>query len=243
MKALLLLVLYTELSWTGKGMVANIPCDNVRSKLINSTTPHAVSSSSCQVYPAEYAYHSGSVSRAESDSANCRRYQSGFASYNASNQYVRCDGTQLRLTDSDLGSEQCTCITSDYYAWTAGTSNSQLLFTFPTTVNLTTITLHYYSDSVSSLTGLILYAVPDDFNVWDAPYASYTHINIAQLPPDSVATGMRSVNVNFNLNTKKVLMYKYHSSFMLAVSEVEFFSDNCSKLSSMCSSIAIMMES
>ena len=59
--------------------------------------------------------------------------------------YNHCDGSQLRLTDSDLGSEQYS--SSDYYLWNAGSSGSQLLFIFPTRVNLNTITLHYYSDN------------------------------------------------------------------------------------------------
>ena len=36
-----------------------------------------VSSSSCQVYPSEYAYCHDSVSRAERASDNCRRYPLG----------------------------------------------------------------------------------------------------------------------------------------------------------------------
>ena len=43
--------------------------------------------------------------------------------------YVYCNGTPLRLTDSDIGSENYT--TSDYYVWNAETRSSQLLFIFP----------------------------------------------------------------------------------------------------------------
>ena len=125
------------------------------------TYPSTVSStSSCQVYPSEYAYRDDSVSKTESTNSNCRRYPLPYAGY------VHCDGRQLKLTDSDFGQEQYR--SSDYYVWPAG-NDGQLLFIFPTRVSLTTITLHYYSDSVRGLPRLRFYAAPDDFNVWDAP--------------------------------------------------------------------------
>ena len=99
----------------------------------------------CKIYPSEYAYNHGSVNRDENTNANCRRYPLGLEQGVFTYQFTHCDGTQLKLADSDLGSEQH--ISSDYYEWPASTSTQQLLFTFPTRVNLTTITLHYYSDS------------------------------------------------------------------------------------------------
>ena len=55
-----------------------------------------------------------------------------------------CDGTQLKLTDSNFGQEQYQ--PTDHYVWISR-SDEQLLFIFPRRVSLTTITLHYYSDS------------------------------------------------------------------------------------------------
>ncbi len=49
-----------------------------------------VTSSSHQVYPSEYAYWDDLVNRADSASANCRRYSAGVFT----EQYVHCDGTQ-----------------------------------------------------------------------------------------------------------------------------------------------------
>ena len=146
-----------------------------------------------------------------------------------SEDYIHCDGTQLKLTDSDLGSEQYT--TSDYYVWTAGSKSTQLLFIYPTRVNLTTITLHYYSDSVRGLSSLRFYAVPDDFDVRDAPTSSYNHAEIAAVPLRGEPAGHSIVYVciDFN-NTMKILLYKYDSTYSLAVSEVEFFNDSCSSL-------------
>ena len=140
--------------------------------------------------------------------------------------YFHCGGTPLKLTDSDYGSEQYT--NSDYYHWTAG-SNSQLLFIFPTRINLTNITLHYYSDSVrgTGLPRLRFYAVPDDFNVWDAPTSSYSYVDVAAVPPDEEPAGHRNVSVGFNVTTMKLLMLKFSSSYSFVVSEVEFFSHTC----------------
>ena len=154
-------------------------------------------------------------------------YPSGLQENVGTEQYVHCDGKQLRLSDSDLGSEQYRG--SDYYVWNAGTNTRQLLFIFPTTVNLVTITLHYYSDGDSisgrshSLSQLKLYATPDTFDVWDAQEASYRYVQVAAVPPGGEPAGHRSVSINVSFNTKKVLMQKFRSSFLFSVSEVEFF--------------------
>ena len=174
------------------------------------------------MYPSEYAYRDDSVTRVESASANCRRYPPG----NLPGDYIHCDGTQLKLADSNLGQEQYQ--SSEYYQWSAG-SDGQLLFIFPTRVSLTTIILHYYSDSVRGLPRLRFYFVPDDFDVWDAPTIGNLYVGIGSVPPGGEPAGRRKVSLNINFNIRKVLIYKYSSSFHLAVSEVEFLL-RCSKL-------------
>ena len=163
--------------------------------------------------------------RAERSSANCRNYpNSHIASSVHPDEYVHCNGSQLRLTDSDLGSEQYS--SSDYYVWLSQGSmswSSQLLFIFPTRVNLATITLHYYSSSVRSLPGLRFWAVPDDFDVWDAPLSCYSHVDVAAVSPSEESVGLKNISISFNFNTKKVLMYKFTSTCYFAMSEVEFF--------------------
>ena len=178
--------------------------------------------SSCQVYPSEYAYKHDSVTRAESTSANCRRYQEilGLPAGTHSMDYIHCDGTPLKLADANLGSEQFS--SSNHYQWPAG-SDGQLLFTFPARVSLTTITLHYYSDRDRGLSRLRVYPVPDDFDVWGALAQGNPYAGINALPPGGEPAGHRNIGINFNFNTKKVLMYKFSSSFQFAVSEVEFF--------------------
>ena len=184
------------------------------------------------MYPSEYAYQRNYVYGSERYSANCRRYEIGLSDMSGvyTQDYNHCDGTQLRLTDSDLGSEQYS--SSDYYVWNAGSSAHQLLFIFPTRVNLTTITLHYYSDNTRGLPRLRFFAVPDNFDVWDAVSSSFSHVDIAAVPLSGESAGRRNVSVNFNFTTKNILMYKYSSSFKFAVSEVEFFT--CSKCSDHC---------
>ena len=172
------------------------------------------------MYPSEYAYRDDSVTRFERASANCVNYPPGHQDGIHSQNYIHCNGTQLQLADSIFGQEQYQ--SSDYYVWSA-TRDSQLLFILPTRVSLTTITLHYYGDSVQGLPRLRFYAVPDDFDVWNAPSTSNPRVDVAAVPPDGEPADRRNVTINVNFNTKKVLMYKYSSSFQLAVSEVEFF--------------------
>ena len=187
---------------------------------------HIAHTTSYQVYPSEYAYHDDSVTRSESISANCRSYPPGsFLGGLHPEHYIHCDGTQLKLADSNYGQEQYQ--PTDHYVWRS-TSTELLLFIFPTRVSLTTITLHYYSDSVRGLPRLIFYAVPDDFDVWDVPETSYPHVDVASFPPVGGPAGHRNntnvmININIKFNTKKVLMFKSSSAFHLAVSDAEFF--------------------
>ena len=160
------------------------------------------------------------VEGTESIGTYCRRYPNLLAPGVSTDQFIHCHGNQLKLTDSDLGPEQYQH--TDYYVWTAGKA-TQLLFIFPTRVSLTTITLHYYNDSVRGLPRLTFYAIPKDIDVWDQPIASDPRVDVASVSPDKEPAGRRSVSINVNFNITKVLMYKSSSNFQFAVSEVEFF--------------------
>ena len=180
---------------------------------------------SCQVYPSEYAYLEDSFNRPESASANCRNYQASSAEGSVHPEdYIHCDGTQLKLIDSNFGQEQYQ--DSDYYIWSIRTGD-QLLFRFPTRVSMTSITLYYYSDSVRGLPRVTFYAVPNDFVIWDVPATSHPQKDIASVPPGGEPAGRRSVSINITFNTKKLLMFKYGSNFPLVVSEVQFFCHSC----------------
>jgi hypothetical protein len=177
------------------------------------------------VYPSEYAYRDDSVSRTESILANCRRYPTGSFQDVNPEDYIHCNGTQLKLADSIFGQEQYQ--SSEYYKWTAGNAE-QLLFIFTTSISLTTITLHYYSEGVRGRPRLRFYGVQDDFDIWDAPTTGTPLAGLASVPPGGEPAGCRSVSINVNFNSKKVLIYiyKFNSSFQFAMSEVEFFSCN-----------------
>ena len=170
------------------------------------------------MYPSEYAYEDISVAEEESISASCRSYQESLQEGVFTEQYTHCDGTQLKLIDSNLGQGHYQI--SHYYVWLGG-SAAQVLFIFPTRVSLTTITLHYYSDSVQGLPRLTFYAVPDDFDVWNIPTTSYPRVDVASVAPGR-GSSRKSISINVNFNTKKLLMYKFSSNIALAVSEVEF---------------------
>ena len=176
----------------------------------------------CRVHPSEYAYRDDSFTRTESIGANCRSYPPRIGGEGI--VYIHCDGQQLKLSDSDRGSNMEYTATS-YYVWSAG-SDGQLLFIFSTRVSLTTITLHYYSDSDRGRPRLRFLAVSDDFDVWDAPTSGTPYVDVASVPAGGEPAGRRSVSININFNTKKILMYKFSSSFQFAVSEMEFFRCN-----------------
>ncbi len=135
--------------------------------------------------------------------------------------YIYCNGEQLKLSDGDAG-PKLEYRSDSHYAWIVN-KGGQLLFIFSTRISLTTITLHYYSDSVRGLPRLRFYAVPDNFDIWNAPALSCPRVDVASVSPDGEPAGRRNVSINVNFNTKKVLMYKYRSNFVFAVSEVEFF--------------------
>ena len=176
-------------------------------------------STSCQMHPFEYAYQKDSVRSDETHSANCRMYPEGLHIGSRTENYIHCNGTQLKLADSDFGQLYRN---SDYYQWSAGSTTQHLLFIFPTKVNLTTITLHYYSDSDRGLPRLRFFAVPDDFDIWEIPTVTNRLTEVNAVPPQEPA-GHRNISIDFNFYTDRVLMFKTRSTFQFAASEVQFF--------------------
>ncbi len=183
------------------------------------------------MYPSEYAYLEGSVSTFDSVSANCRNYPPGnLPAGDSPENYIHCNGTQLKLADSYLGQEQYW--SSDYYVWRAD-RNGKILFIFSTRVSLTTVTLHYYTDNIRGLSRLRFYAVPDSFDVWHVPTISTPTVDVASVQPGREPAGRRNISININFNTKKVLMYKFRELW-LEVSEVQFFCSSCKCMNFAC---------
>ena len=139
--------------------------------------------------------------------------------------YTNCSGEPLKLSDSDSGSNM-EYRADSHYVWIAN-KDGRLLFSFPTRVSLTIITLHYYSNSDRGLPRLRFYAVPDGFNVWNDPTTSSSTADIAAVPPGGEPVGHSCISINVTFSTMKVLMYKFSSSFLLAMSEVDFLTCNC----------------
>ena len=179
------------------------------------------------MHPTAYAYLGDSVSRSEEDSANCINYPKIPGESVSSDRYIYCNGTQLRLSDSEVGS-QSQCHPSYNYEW-SGTDRRHLLFIFPTRVNLNTFTLRYYRDKQRGLPQLGLYAVPDEFDVWDSTPRDNRLVVISSVLPSEEPEGSSCINLPVSLlistATKKVLMVITRSNYIFSVSEVEFY--NC----------------
>ena len=181
------------------------------------------------MYPSEYAYHQDSIIKFENASANCRNYPpDNLQEGNHPEDFIHCNGTQLKLTDSNFGEQQHR--SRDYYEWRANRNAWGLLFIFPTRVSLTTIILHYYRDNFRGLSRLRFFAVPDDFNIWNTTTTDTICVDVTAVSPGG-KRGRRNVSISVNFETKKVLMYKYSSDFTLQVSEVQFFNCSCKLLS------------
>lgn len=180
-----------------------------------------VLANSCQVYPSEYAFQDNSVGRSERRNVNCRSYAHSLQIGVITEHFKHCDGSNLRLTDSEFGSQNYSSIY--YYWWSSDKKDSQLMFIFENKVNLTTITLHYYSSSTQGLPKLKFFTVPTDFDIWDAPTANYRYVYINEKLPGGEPEGIKSTSINFNFNTTKVLMFIPRRAFQFALSEVEFF--------------------
>ena len=87
---------------------------------------------------------------------------------------------------------------------------------------MTIITLHYYSDSVQSLPRLRFFVVPNDFDIWDAPTASYSYVEVNAVPPSGEPAGQRNRSIHVNFKTNKLMLLKHASSHQFAVSELKF---------------------
>ena len=169
----------------------------------------------------EYAFDDNSVTRTERASANCRTYPTGnlLGGIHPEN-YIHCDATQLIPT---LNKSSTSPLTVMYGI--LGVVNNCCSYS-PQESPWLPSHCTTYSDSVRGLPRLRFFAVPDDFNVWDAPRTSYPRVDIPSVPSSGEPAGHRSNGINVNFNTKKVMMFKYSSNFNLAVNEVQIF--NCS---------------
>ena len=59
-------------------------------------------------------------------------------------------------------------------------------------------------------------AVPDDFDVWNAPTLSFSHVDIAAVPTGEWSVSHRNVRLSFNTTTRKILTFKFSFFFHLS---------------------------
>ena len=82
---------------------------------------------------------------------------------------------------------------------------------FPTRVNLTTITLYYYSDNDWGFPRLRFFAVPDDFNIWEAPTLN---VEVDAVSPGGEPVGML-VSIILTLPRRRCLWSSWVASSAL----------------------------
>ena len=167
--------------------------------------------SSCKVLPHFYVYKQTTI-RSEPPEAGCYPYPTSKA-------YTFC-GERGRLTDDDLGPEcNLTGQQHRFYIWDrmyseGNPGEDRLLFLFLTTVSLTIIQLHYYSqfDEGIGLPTLTFYAVDDEFQPWDA-LTPPTVTLLAGPSMDGETPGLKTVNVGL-VNSSYVKLLVYSSTTM-----------------------------
>lgn len=156
---------------------------------------------------------------------NCTPYPPSITSDSEMDptQHIRCTHP-TRLTDSNTGPNTYTEDTAaDVYI--SGNNPEQILFIFSTPVSITAINILYYSNTEDQGHPKIrIYAVPEDFNVWDTADSSCPSIFIDEAPPGSEETGLRNVTREAGFETTRVLLTKSESkNYNFVISEVEFF--------------------
>ena len=176
-----------------------------------------------------YAYLNGEMNVTEYHNANCRKYGQS----NGLQFYSLCDGSPLRLTDSQFGPEYYPSSHDHNYYVMKGTIFSLMykifLFALSEPTRLDKIRLHYYSDLHGGkiLPVIYFFAIRDDQLVYDNLHA-YETLGVVGSPFSETVNGRTNVTITVSSSSlpySKVLMHisflPYEKFFYL--SEVEFF--------------------
>ena len=159
------------------------------------------------MYPIRLSYQTSNFNHQVTD--NCTTYQT---------QYTQCSQPTI-ITDG---------ITEPpFYIW--GEAPGQLLFEFPTTVNFSSITIHFQYNAMYAQPKLRFYAVPDTFNVGDDPSGQGYDTRVF----DEVGLGVGNDGIRqlpgagtqrVQFVTTKVLIRKLEDTkeFLFAITEVAF---------------------
>ena len=140
----------------------------------------------------EYAYLTSSLSGMDHPGANCRQYCGSNPSHPPITSYTHCDGSPLKLSDSEVGSTKNYTADQNQYYCSNGPVSLKILFTLSESVQLSHTRLHYYNgpqDNPMSgyrkvLPATIYTLVNDEYEVWE-PYYPRLHIS----GPEGTADG------------------------------------------------------
>ena len=170
------------------------------------------------MFPQELAYKSDNF--LHQDDASCIPYTSDAAPTTPTvdpTQYVHCS-QPTTITDSNTGPPT--------YVW--GEASGKLLLIFSNEISFENITIYYISDTTAQgRPKLRIYAVPDNFQVWDEPTTSYPSRVFDEIMPGGEEEGVRKVpNSNDGIvtfNTSRVLIEKLveTKTYNFSISEVE----------------------
>ena len=163
----------------------------------------------------------------EYPSAQCKPYDPNV------NIHYLCDGSPLRLTDSQLGPEYySSTYDHNYYIMkrTRGTATyNTFLFILSEPTRLAKIRLHYYSDIHRGriLPIIYFYATRDDQPVYDTLNA-YERLGVLGSPFSETVNGRTNVTISISSSSlayRKVLMHIHFipNEKYFYLSEVEFF--------------------
>ena len=174
----------------------------------------------CQKFlPSQYAYETLLVESSGNEGANCNN--------------TMIDGTQYthcihpgRLTDNDLGPLQFQGSNSTaYYHWRQ--EETQILFTFPSSIILTSMRFFYYIDTRNNIgrPKIRIFLVNENFRVSDTTMDGIESITVDDSSQEE-SDGRGNITTNLSLlqssTTKVLLIVGMHKHFRLALSEVEF---------------------
>ena len=174
----------------------------------------------CQQFlPSQYAYETLAVENSGNEGADCNITMSDGT------RYTHCIHPG-RLTDNDLGPLQFQGRNSTtYYYWRQ--EETQILFTFPSSIILTLIRFYYYIDTRNNIgrPKIRIFLVNENFRVSDSTMDGIQSITVDASSPEEL-DGRGNITTNLSLlhssTTKVLLIVGMHKRFRLALSEVEF---------------------
>ena len=182
----------------------------------------------------EYAYLTSSLSGVDHPGANCSQYSCGNNPSHppTTSYYTHCDGSPLKLSDSEVGSTNN--YTADQNQYYCSNGNLKILFTLSETVQLSHIRLHFYNDWENQINGYYKSLAPtsfslmnDEYEVWEPAYPGVHIYGPVHYIDDEYIAGPKNITVSASrgIKTRKVVLTTSysHSPYQFCISEVKFY--------------------